>query len=99
MRFVAGNKTPREAGMKNLKKMAKQQADYGESRMASPSNKTRHVKNTKQEILASQRKSQTNSALAGATGGLHGSCMKHDRQASSGLSLANPEVEWSGMKG
>ena len=50
MRFVAGNKTPREAGMKNLKKMAKQQAAYGESRTAPASNKTRHVKNTKQKL-------------------------------------------------
>jgi hypothetical protein len=42
MPFVGGNKTLREAGMKSLKKMAEQQADYGESRMASPSNKTRY---------------------------------------------------------
>jgi len=35
---------------------------------------------------------------AGATGGLHGIRMKHDRQASSGLSPATPEVEWSKMK-
>jgi hypothetical protein len=49
MPFVAGNKAPREAGIKNLKKMAEQQADYGESRMAPLSNKTRHVKNTKQK--------------------------------------------------
>ena len=49
MPFVAGNKTPRETGIRSLKKMAEQQADYGEKRMAPTSNKTRHAKNTKQK--------------------------------------------------
>jgi hypothetical protein len=34
MRFVAGNKTPREAGISSLKKMAEQQAAYGETSAA-----------------------------------------------------------------
>ena len=54
MRFVAGNETPRKAGIETLKKMAKQQADYGEIRMAPVENKTRHVKNTNQKSIASQ---------------------------------------------
>jgi len=54
MPFVAGNKTPREAGGGTLKKMAEQQAADGEIRMASPSNKTRHGKNTKQKFCPRQ---------------------------------------------
>ena len=50
MRFVAGNKTPREAGKRNVKKMAEQQAAGGETRTASPSKKTRHGENTKQKF-------------------------------------------------
>jgi hypothetical protein len=35
MPFVAGKKAPRSTGIKTLKKMAQQQADYGEIWMAS----------------------------------------------------------------
>jgi hypothetical protein len=50
--------------------------------------------------LASQRKFQTNSALAGETGGLHGNCMKHERRAYQESSLvifaAASATPWNG---
>jgi len=44
MRFVAGNKPPVTAGIKALKKMAQQQATYGETWHGVRLKKKRHVK-------------------------------------------------------
>src|ERR1700733_13462234 len=57
---------------------------------------TRHVKNTDQKPPTSQRFFQNHIRAAGATGGLHGSRMKHDRGDSSGLSPFIPE--WNGAE-
>jgi len=47
MPFVAGNKTSREAGIKQFEKDGGAASGHGEIWTASPSNKTRHVKNTR----------------------------------------------------
>ena len=50
--------------MKTLKKMAEQQATYGETQAASPLKQTRHVKNTNQNSLAPQGRQRLNSACS-----------------------------------
>jgi hypothetical protein len=54
MPFVAGNKAPREAGIRTLKKMAEQQADYGETGRHSSKTKRAMSKTPTKKPLASQ---------------------------------------------
>jgi hypothetical protein len=51
MPFVAGKKRPVTAGMNRLKKMAEQQADYGETRTASAYQKNAPCQKHQPKIL------------------------------------------------